>query len=162
MMPDLFGGKKGGSRIASVLDGPPTVRELKSCSQKCFQSWLRRREWLLRKVNRLEYTGSDRMTLKCTLSYDVSFLRFRDILGNAQSVHSRDRSRMLLPLDVMDDRPYMTNELESCWRQRMCLATRRETARFVTFLFFGFRVTRYEKTPRQVFSNRNDSNAKEI
>ena len=161
-MLDLFGGKKGGSQIVSVLDGPPTARELKSYSQKCFQSWLRRREWLLRKVNRLEYTGSDRMTLKCTLSYDVSFLRFRDILGNAQSVHSRDRSRMLLPLDVMDDRPYMTNELESCWKQQMCLATRRETARFVTFLFFGFLVTRYEKTHIDVFSNLNDSKAKEV
>ena len=69
---------------------------------------------------------------------------------------------MLLPLDVMDDRPYMTNELESCWKQRMCLATRRETARFVTFLFFGFLVTRYEKTHINVFSNLNDSKAKEI
>ena len=54
-MLDLFGGKKRGPQVSSVLDGPPTVRELKSHSKKYFQSWLRRREWLLRKVNRLEY-----------------------------------------------------------------------------------------------------------
>ena len=68
---------------------------------------------------------------------------------------------MLLPLDVMDDRPYMTNKLESCWKQQMCLATRRETARFVTFLFFGFLATRCENTHINVFSNLNDSMAKE-
>ena len=45
---------------------------------------------------------------------------------------------MLLPLDVMDDRPYMTNKLESCWGRQMCRATRGETAWFATFLFFGF------------------------
>ena len=161
-MSALFGGKKGGSQVASVLDGPPTVRELKSYSQKYFQSWLRRREWLLRKVHRLEYVGSDRTTLKCTLSYDVDLLRFRGILGNAQSVRGRNCPRMLLPLDVMDDRPYMTNELESCWKQQMCLATRRETARFVTFLFFGFLATRYENTHINVFSNLNDSRVKEM
>lgn len=161
-MPDLFGGKKDGSQVVSVLDGPPTVRELKSYSQKYFQSWLRRREWLLRKVHRLEYIGSDRTTLNCTLSYDVDLLRFRGILGNAQSVRGRSRPRMLLPLDVMDDRPYMTNKLESCWGRQMCLATRRETARFVTFLFFGFLVNRYENTHINVFSNLNDSKAKKI
>ena len=69
---------------------------------------------------------------------------------------------MLLPLDVMDGRPYMTNKLESCWKQQMCLATRRETARFVTFLFFGFLATRYEKTHINVFSNLNDSRAEEM
>ena len=161
-MLDLFGGKKHGSQVSSVLDEPPTVRELKSHSKKYFQSWLRRREWLLRKVHRLEYVGSDRTTLKCTLSYDVDLLRFRGILGNVQSVRGRNCPRMLLPLDVMDDCPYMTNELESCWKQQMCLATRRETARFVTFLFFGFLATRYENTHINVFSNLNDSRAKEM
>ena len=96
-MLDLFGGKKHGSQVSSVLDGLPTVRELKSHSKKYSQSWLRRREWLLRKVNRLEYV--DRTTLSCSLSYDVDILHFRDILGDAQSIHGRDRSRMLLPLD---------------------------------------------------------------
>ena len=71
-MLDLFGGKKRGPQVSSVLDEPPTARELKSHSKKYFQSWLRRREWLLRKVNRLEYV--DRTTLKCTLSYDVDLL----------------------------------------------------------------------------------------
>ena len=160
-MLDLLGEKRG-SQVSSVLDEPPTVRELKSHSKKYFQSWLRRREWLLRKVHRLEYIGSDRTTLKCTLSYDVDLLRFRGILGNAQSVRGRNCPRMLLPLDVMDDRPYMTNELESCWKQQMCLATRRETARFVTFLFFGFLATRYENTHINVFSNLNDSRVKEM
>lgn len=69
---------------------------------------------------------------------------------------------MLLPLDFMDNRPYMTNELESCWKHQMCLATRRETARFVTFLFFGFLATRYENAHINVFSNLNDSRAKEM
>lgn len=160
-MLDLLG-EKHGSQVSSVLDEPPTVRELKSHSKKYFQSWLRRREWLLRKVHRLEYIGSDRTTLKCTLSYDVDLLRFRRILGNVQSVRGRNCPRMLLPLDVMDDRPYMTNELESCWKQQMCLATRRETARFVTFLFFGFLATRYENTHINVFSNLNDSRAREM
>ena len=127
-MLDLFEGKKYGSQVSSVLDGPPTVRELKSHSKKYFQSWLRRREWLLRKVNRLKYV--DKTTLSCSLSYDVDILHFRDILGDAQSVRGRGCPRMLLPLDVMDDRPYMTNKLESCWGRQMCLATRRETARF--------------------------------
>lgn len=107
-MLDLFGGKKHGSQVSSVLDGPPTVRELKSHSKKYFQSWLRRREWLLRKVNRLKYV--DKTTLSCSLSYDVDILHFRDILGDAQSVRGRGYPRMLLPLDVMDDRPYMTNK----------------------------------------------------
>lgn len=159
-MLDLFGGKKRGSQISSVLDEPPTVRELKSHSKKYFQSWLRRREWLLRKVNRLEYV--DRTTLSCSLSYDVDILHFRDILGDAQSIHGRDRSRMLLPLDVMDNRPYMTNELESCWERQMCLATRRETARFATFLFFGLLESRYEHTPTSTFSNLSDSRAREM
>ena len=162
VMSALFGGKKGGSQVASVLDGPPTVRELKSHSQKYFQSWLRRREWLLRKVCRLEYIGSDRTTLKCTLSYDVDFLRFRSIVGNAQSVRGRNCPRMLLPLDIMDERPYMTNMLESCWEQQMCLATRRETARFATFLFFGFLESRYESAHINAFSNLSDSRVKEI
>lgn len=160
-MLDLLGEKRG-SQVSSVLDEPPTVRELKSHSKKYFQSWLRRREWLLRKVHRLEYIGSDRTTLKCTLSYDVDLLRFKGILGNVQSVRDRNCPRMLLPLDVMDDRPYMTNELESCWKQQMCLATRRETARFVTFLFFGFLATRYENTHINVFSNLNDSRARKM
>ena len=159
-MLDLFGGKKRGPQVSSVLDGPPTVRELKSHSKKYFQSWLRRREWLLRKVNRLEYV--DRTTLSCSLSYDVDILHFRDILGDAQSIHGRDRSRMLLPLDVMDNRPYMTNELESCWERQMCLATRRETARFATFLFFGLLESRYEHTPTNTFSNLSDSRAREM
>ena len=60
---------------------------------------------------------------------------------------------MLLPLDVMDNRPYMTNELESCWERQLCLATRRETARFATFLFFGLLESRYEHTPTNTFSN---------
>ena len=122
-MLDLFGGKKGGPPVASVLDGSPTVSELKSHSQKYFQSWLRRREWLLRKVHRLEYTGSDRTTLKCTLSYDVDLLRFRGILGDVQSVRGRNCPRMLLPLDVMDERPYMTNMIESCWGRLRMRAT---------------------------------------
>lgn len=159
-MLDLFGGKKRGPQVSSVLDEPPTVRELKSHSKKYFQSWLRRREWLLRKVNRLEYV--DRTTLSCSLSYDVDILHFRDILGDAQSIHGRDRSRMLLPLDVMDNRPYMTNELESCWERQMCLATRRETARFATFLFFGLLESRYEHTPTNTFSNLSDSRAREM
>ena len=69
---------------------------------------------------------------------------------------------MLLPLDVMDDRPYMTNKLESCWGRQMCLATRRETARFATFLFFGFLATHCEKTHINVFSNLDDSKVKEV
>ena len=89
-------------------------------------------------------------------------LRFRDISKIIQLVHGQNRSRMLLPLDVMDNRPYMTNELESCWKHQMCLATRRETARFVTFLFFGFLATRYENAHINVFSNLNDSRAKEM
>ena len=161
-MLDLFGGKKGGPPVASVLDGSPTVSELKSHSQKYFQSWLRRREWLLRKVHRLEYTGSDRTTLKCTLSYDVDLLRFRGILGDVQSVRGRNCPRMLMPLDVMDERPYMTNMIESCWGRQACLATRRETARFVTFLFFGFLESRYEYRPINIFSNLNDSRVEEI
>ena len=160
-MLDLLGEKRG-SQVSSVLDGPPTVRELKSHSKKYFQSWLRRREWLLRKVHRLEYIGSDRTTLKCTLSYDVDLLRFRGVLGNVQSVRGRNCPRMLLPLDVMDDHPYMTNELESCWNQQMCLATRRETARFVTFLFFGFLESRYEHAPTNTFLNLSDSRAREM
>jgi len=160
-MLDLLGEKRG-SQVSSVLDGPPTVRELKSHSKKYFQSWLRRREWLLRKVHRLEHIGSDRTTLKCTLSYDVDLLRFRGILGNVQSVRGRNCPRMLLPLDVMDDHPYMTNELESCWNQQMCLATRRETARFVTFLFFGFLESRYEHAPTNTFLNLSDSRAREM
>ena len=35
-MLDLFGGKKRGPQVSSVLDGPPTVRELKSHSKKYF------------------------------------------------------------------------------------------------------------------------------
>ena len=138
-MPDFSRIKEDDFRDSSDFDESPTARELENHSKEYFQSWLRRREWLLRKVNRLEYV--DRTTLNCTLSYDVDLLRFRDISKIIQLVHGRDRSRMLLPLDVMDDRPYMTNELESCWKQKMCLATRRETARFVTFLFFGFLAT---------------------
>ena len=159
-MLDLFGGKKYGSQVSSVLDGPPTVRELKSHSKKYFQSWLRRREWLLRKVNRLKYV--DKTTLSCSLSYDVDILHFRDILGDAQSVRGRGCPRMLLPLDVMDDRPYMTNKLESCWGRQMCLATRRETARFATFLFFGFLESRYEHAPTNTFLNLSDSRAREM
>lgn len=159
-MPDFSQIKEDGSRDVSDFDKPPTARELESHSKEYFRSWLRRREWLLRKVDRLEYV--DRTTLNCTLSYDVDILRFRDISKIIQLVHGQDRSRMLLPLDVMDDRPYMTNELESCWKQQMCLATRRETARFVTFLFFGFLATRCEKTHINVFSNLNDSRAKGV
>jgi membrane protein len=159
-MPNFFQIKEGGSRDSSDFDQPPTARELESHSKEYFQSWLRRREWLLRKVNRLEYV--DRTTLNCTLSYDVDLLRFRDISKIIQLVHGQNRSRMLLPLDVMDNRPYMTNELESCWKHQMCLATRRETARFVTFLFFGFLATRYENAHINVFSNLNDSRAKEM
>lgn len=159
-MLDLFGGKKHGSQVSSVIDGPPTVRELKSHSKKYFQSWLRRREWLLRKVNRLKYV--DKTTLSCSLSYDVDILHFRDILGDAQSVRGRGCPRMLLPLDVMDDRPYMTNKLESCWGRQMCLATRRETARFATFLFFGFLESRYEHAPTNTFLNLSDSRAREM
>lgn len=159
-MSNFFQIKEGGSRDSSDFDQPPTARELESHSKEYFQSWLRRREWLLRKVNRLEYV--DRTTLKCTLSYDVDLLRFRDISKIIQLVHGQNRSRMLLPLDVMDNRPYMTNELESCWKHQMCLATRRETARFVTFLFFGFLATRYENAHINVFSNLNDSRAKEM
>lgn len=159
-MLDLFGGKKHGSQVSSVLDGPPTVRELKSHSKKYFQSWLRRREWLLRKVNRLKYV--DKTTLSCSLSYDVDILHFRDILGDAQSVRGRGCPRMLLPLDVMDDRPYMTNKLESCWGRQMCLATRRETARFATFLFFGFLESRYEHMPINTFLNLSDSRVREM
>lgn len=158
-MPDFSQVKEDVSQDESDFDKPPTARELESHSKEYFRSWLRRREWLLRKVNRLEYV--DRTTLNCTLSYDVDLLRFRDISKIIQLVHGRDRSRMLLPLDVMDDRPYMTNKLESCWKQQMCLATRRETARFVTFLFFGFLATRCENTHINVFSNLNDSMAKE-
>jgi len=69
---------------------------------------------------------------------------------------------MLLPLDVMDDRPYMTNKLESCWGRQMCLATRRETARFATFLFFGFLESRYEHAPTNTFLNLSDSRAREM
>ena len=159
-MSNFFQIKEGGSRDSSDFDQPPTARELESHSKEYFQSWLRRREWLLRKVNQLEYV--DRTTLKCTLSYDVDLLRFRDISKIIQLVHGQNRSRMLLPLDVMDNRPYMTNELESCWKHQMCLATRRETARFVTFLFFGFLATRYENAHINVFSNLNDSRAKEM
>ena len=159
-MSNFFQIKEDGSRDSSDFDQPPTARELESHSKEYFQSWLRRREWLLRKVNRLEYV--DRTTLKCTLSYDVDLLRFRDISKIIQLVHGQNRSRMLLPLDVMDNRPYMTNELESCWKHQMCLATRRETARFVTFLFFGFLATRYENAHMNVFSNLNDSRAKEM
>ena len=150
-MPDFSRIKEDDFRDSSDFDESPTARELENHSKEYFQSWLRRREWLLRKVNRLEYV--DRTTLNCTLSYDVDLLRFRDISKIIQLVHGRDRSRMLLPLDVMDDRPYMTNKLESCWKQKMCLATRRETARFVTFLFFGFLATHCEKTHINVFSN---------
>ena len=159
-MPDFSQIKGDDFRDSSDFDESPTARELENHSKEYFQSWLRRREWLLRKVNRLEYV--DRTTLNCTLSYDVDLLRFRDISKIIQLVHGRDRSRMLLPLDVMDDRPYMTNKLESCWKQKMCLATRRETARFVTFLFFGFLATHCEKTHINVFSNLNDSKAKEM
>ena len=159
-MPDFSQIKGDDFRDSSDFDESPTARELENHSKEYFQSWLRRREWLLRKVNRLEYV--DRATLNCTLSYDVDLLRFRDISKIIQLVHGRDRSRMLLPLDVMDDRPYMTNKLESCWKQKMCLATRRETARFVTFLFFGFLATHCEKTHINVFSNLNDSKAKEM
>jgi hypothetical protein len=159
-MPDFSQIKGDDFRDSSDFDESPTARELENHSKEYFQSWLRRREWLLRKVNRLEYV--DRTTLNCTLSYDVDILRFRDISKIIQLVHGRDRSRMLLPLDVMDDRPYMTNKLESCWKQKMCLATRRETARFVTFLFFGFLATHCEKTHINVFSNLNDSKAKEM
>ena len=69
---------------------------------------------------------------------------------------------MLLPLDVMDDRPYMTNKLESCWGRQMCLATRRETARFATFLFFGFLESRYEHMPINTFLNLSDSRVREM
>ena len=103
-MPNFFQIKEGGSRDSSDFDQPPTARELESHSKEYFQSWLRRREWLLRKVNRLEYV--DRTTLNCTLSYDVDLLRFRDISKIIQLVHGQNRSRMLLPLDVMDNRPY--------------------------------------------------------
>lgn len=71
-MSNFFQIKEGGSRDSSDFDQPPTARELESHSKEYFQSWLRRREWLLRKVNRLEYV--DRTTLKCTLSYDVDLL----------------------------------------------------------------------------------------
>ena len=159
-MPDFSQIKEGDSQNASDFDQSPTARELESYSKEYFQSWLRRREWLLRKVNRLEYV--DRATLNCTLSYDVDLIRFRSISKIIQLVHSRGCSRILLPLDVMNNRPYMTNRLESCWDQQMCLATRRETARFATFLFFGFLATRYEKSHINIFSNLNDLRAKEM
>ena len=112
-MPDFSQIKEGDSQNASDFDQSPTARELESYSKEYFQSWLRRREWLLRKGNRLEYV--DRATLNCTLSYDVDLIRFRSISKIIQLVHSRGCSRMLLPLDVMNNRPYMTNRLDSCW-----------------------------------------------
>ena len=44
----------------------------------------------------------------------------------------------------------------------MCLATRRETARFATFLFFGFLESRYEHMPINTFLNLSDSRVREM
>ena len=139
------------------FDSPPSVEELIEYSDNYWNCWLKRSRWLLRKVSQIEYI--DRTTLEFVLAYDVDIARLKEVSEVPVLHYPNNQTRMLLPLDDMTDRPYMTNSLESPWGDQACLATRREVARFVTFLFFGIIQSRFSQDP---YVYLNDTIARDI
>ncbi|WP_223909401.1 hypothetical protein [Actinomyces capricornis] len=92
--------------------------------------WLRDK-WIARKVKYLEYLSKS--VIKNTILYDIDFQQLRTVGG--QRLGSKNPIRILLPLDLLDDRPYMTEGFESPWGSEACLATRHEKAYFQTLIF---------------------------
>lgn len=114
------------------LNSPPTVMEVIEFSENCWYWWLSRDDWINRKV--LQLTHIDRETFEVEATYDINFSRVRQNIGQF-SIDKTDR--ILLPLDMLQQRPYMTTSLDSPWGRQTCLATREEKSRFATLLFFG-------------------------
>ena len=116
----------------SELNSPPTALEVIKFSENCWYWWLSRDDWINRKV--LQLTHIDRETFEAETTYDINFSRVRQI---SEQFSTNTTDRILLPLDMLQQRPYMTTGLDSPWGRQTCLATREEKSRFATLLFFG-------------------------
>lgn len=117
---------------------PPTLSTINFATEACWAIWCNRDEWIRRKVEQVEYL--DRETATHSISYDINFSYLRSLtspLEGKQFVRN-DRAALLLPLDVLEQRPYMTENIDSPWSGRICIATRHEAAHLKTLLLFSF------------------------
>lgn len=116
---------------------PPTLSTINFAAEAYWTVWCNRDEWIRRKVEQIEYL--DRRTARHSISYDIdlSYLRSVSSFLEGTGFIQDDRTTLLLPLDVLEQRPYMTENLDAPWSGRICLATRHEVAYFKTLLLFS-------------------------
>lgn len=124
----------------------PTCNEIKGQSEYCWKCWINRDEWIERKVDQVKYL--DKTTIARTLTYDIDLSRLRQLeLGFSDDCDPESgrfcgsSTKLMLPLDVLSCRPYMTLSLDSPWKYRSCLASSRERNWYLTMLLFGFLIS---------------------
>ncbi|QQO78744.1 hypothetical protein [Actinomyces sp. HMT897] len=123
-----------------VADGhqeAPALSTIDFAAEACWAVWCSRDQWIRRKVEQIEYL--DRETATHSISYDIDFSHLRSLSSSLEGNKfvQDDRAALLLPLDVLDQRPYMTERLGSPWNGQICLATRHEAAYFKTLLLLS-------------------------
>ena len=93
----------GDIEYPSDLNTPPTALEIIEFSEHCWYWWLSRDDWINRKV--LQLTHIDRETFEAETTYDINFSRVQQI---SEQFSTNTTDRILLPLDMLQQRPYMT------------------------------------------------------
>lgn len=123
--------------IADSHQRAPALSTIDFAAEACWAVWCSRDQWIRRKVEQIEYL--DRETATHSISYDIDFSHLRSLRSYLEGKRfvQDDHAALLLPLDVLDQRPYMTERLSSPWNGRICLATRHEAAYFKTLLLFS-------------------------
>lgn len=86
-------------------------------------------EWLVRRVRTYELMDSN--SLRCHFSYDIDFARLQSFGLEKQL------GQMVVPLDGLGRRPFISVSLQGPWGAGACLATRRENTRIACYILFG-------------------------